>query len=124
MIKVVYFVFLFLLISCGSGDNNVAPAPQVNCINNISTGNTRKPGNIDLQILDWSGDVSSVAKAMEGVVVQLDHDGVCVKSNSEGFVTFGALSNGEHDIHIFSPEGYLWRSIYNINIGRFYKLNQ
>ncbi|MFV1983434.1 MAG: hypothetical protein ACC657_07825 [Thiohalomonadales bacterium] len=114
MNKIVFFVISIFLISCGGGDNNVAPAPQVNCINNISTGNPGTTDNIDMQILKWKDDLFSVGIPMEGVVVQLDNDGVCVKSNSEGFVTFSALSNGEHDIHIFSPEGYMWRSIYNL----------
>ncbi len=49
--------------------------------------------------------------------MQIDHDGVCVRSNAEGYVTFTALSNGEHDIHVFPQNKYQRVSIYNVKIG-------
>jgi hypothetical protein len=108
-----------LLVSCGGG-NNIA-TPQVNCVDNIASSDRSNPDNIELQFLEFIDGTVSSSRAMEGVVVQLDHDGICVKSNSEGFVTFNALANGEHDIHIFSPKGYSWKSIYNIDTSAFYR---
>ncbi|MFV1983432.1 MAG: hypothetical protein ACC657_07815 [Thiohalomonadales bacterium] len=137
MKKILILVISIMLLSCQSEDKTktttkVIPDPgtdtttdpgtqlsQLNCIDNTSTGNSGDPNSIDLQILELIGGVSSVDTAMEGVVVQLDNDGVCIKSNAQGFITFGAVSNGEHDIHIFSPDGYGWVSIYNVAIGQF-----
>ncbi len=131
MKKILIFVISILLLACNPEDKTTTnikidtdtQLSQLKCIDNISTGNSGNRNNIDLQILELIDGVSSIDTAMEGVVVQLDNDGICIKSNAEGFVTFSAVSNGEHDIHIFSPEGYGWISFYNITIGQFRKID-
>ncbi|MFV1983431.1 MAG: hypothetical protein ACC657_07810 [Thiohalomonadales bacterium] len=116
--SIIIFVLL-LLISCGGGIENKPLSTLVNCINNNSSSPAVAQDSIRLEI---TAKVIPNDVPKEGVVVQLDNNGVCVKSNSAGIVTFNAISNGEHDVHVFSPPGFQWQSIYSIQPGKIQRV--
>lgn len=99
---------LFILIctiflsSCGGGDNTTAE------------DSPSGPNTIQLELYKVPSDSSNVTH-FENVTVRLDNNGEVQKSNVNGIVTFNGVSNGKHDVHIFSPEGYDWHSIYGIS---------
>ncbi len=100
MKNIIVFFVIGLLFSCGGGNTN----------------NAVKPNSISLQILKLTSFEPRTGTPLKGVLVQLDHDGIVLKSNEQGYVTFDAISNGEHDVHAF-PADYSWTSVYNIKVG-------
>ncbi len=74
-----------LLISCRHDNTtSVKQVPIVQCIENVSTPDTVALNDIKIQILKLTDYQPRVGIPLSDVVVQLDHDGVCVKSNSLG----------------------------------------
>ncbi|VAW98189.1 hypothetical protein MNBD_GAMMA22-1203 [hydrothermal vent metagenome] len=106
------FIFIFILlslISCTSENNTSNPTDLVNCATSALV-TTTKPNVNEIVV-----EVSSSRKAMANVVVQLDNNGVCLKTDVNGKVLFSNLSAGTHDVHVFGPPGFDWSSVYNID---------
>ncbi len=115
---IVLLVVALSLLSCrDSNTNSVSQNATVQCIDNISSSNSVNPNDIKIQVLKLTGYQPRVGTPLSNIIVQIDHDGVCVRSDADGYVTFTALSNGEHDIHVFPQNKYQRVSIYNVKIG-------
>lgn len=109
--RILFFLFLtLLLISCGGGNSESANNLNVECNNDNFVKFSGTNNSIKLKIQNYN-DCTPIT----GIVVQIDDAGENILSNSVGEVLFENLT-GVHDLHIFSPDNYEWRSFYNLNV--------
>ncbi len=109
--RILFFLFLALLLtSCGGGNGESANKLNIECNNYNFVKFSGTNNSIKLKIQNYN-DCTPIT----GVIVQLDDAGENILSNSVGEVIFENLT-GIHDLHIFSPDNYEWRSFYNLNV--------
>ncbi len=110
-----YIIIISILLSACGGGNSSAVTEEVfvplNCTVNDSTFETVRVNSIDITVFKVSG--SSI---IEGIPVQIDHNGNCVLTDVNGVATFNNLTVGQHDIHVFGMSSYDWKSFYNLTI--------
>ncbi len=101
---------IVLLASCGGGSSSTTTSIPLD------------PEKIHIKIVKSTGNYGYDGPPLEGVVVQLDHDGENRTSDKTGIVTFSISDSLEHDIHVFGQNGFIWESIYGVKKGVLNKI--
>lgn len=106
----VILTIAILLSSCGGRNSNDTP------ISNLD------PSAIHIKIVKSTGNFKFDGPPLEGVLIQLDHNGISVRTDKKGIAKFNITDAIEHDIHVFGENGFEWNSIYNVKKGILNKI--
>ncbi len=106
----VILTIVILLSSCGGRSSNDTPVSNLD------------PNAIHIKIVKSTGNSKFDGPPLEGVLLQLGHDGINVRTDKNGVAKFDITDANEHDIHVFGENGFRWESIYNIKKGILNKI--